>query len=262
MSRQAVISPSVAPVHKEPEFSSEMISQALMWEKVKIQETYENWHQIKMEDGYDGWIHSFYLHYSEPLAVEYTFVTDRYVPIYYEKDNESSIASLLSYGTYVPIADEIGDLLKIYLPDGNTGYMVSQKQVEERSRKVIIELAKSLLAVPYLWGGKSSFGYDCTGFVQMVLKTAGMYIQRDTSLQIKNKTLEKIQIDDAEPGDLLFFLENNRTNHVAFLIGEGKIIHCSGQVKVESIIEGEPGFSTQLNQYEKIVMSIDKLILN
>ena len=51
MSRQAVISPSVAPVHKEPEFSSEMISQALMWEKVKIQETYENWHQIKMEDG-------------------------------------------------------------------------------------------------------------------------------------------------------------------------------------------------------------------
>ena len=61
MSRQAVISPSVAPVHKEPEFSSEMISQALMWEKVKIKETYENWHQIKMEDGYDGWIHSFYL---------------------------------------------------------------------------------------------------------------------------------------------------------------------------------------------------------
>ncbi len=132
MSRQAVILPAVASVHKEPSFSSEMISQALMWENVKIQETYENWHQIKMEDGYDGWIHSFYLHYSEPLAVEYTFVTDRYVPIYYEKDNESSIASLLSYGTYVPIADKIGDSLKIYLPDGNTGYMVSQKHVQKR----------------------------------------------------------------------------------------------------------------------------------
>ena len=262
MSRQAVICPAVAPVHKEPVFSSEMISQALMWENVKIQENYQNWHQIKMEDGYDGWIHSFYLLYREPLSVEYTFVTDRYVPIYYEKDNESSIAFLLSYGTYVPIAEDFDDLVKIYLPDGNIGYIDHQKQVEKKSREVIIELATSLLAVPYLWGGKSSFGYDCTGFVQMVLKTAGIHIQRDTSLQIKNKELKKINIDDTEPGDLLFFLENNRTNHVAFLIGDGKIIHCSGEVKVESINEGEPGLSKQLNQYEKIAMSINKLILS
>ena len=260
MTRHAIISSSVAPVHKEPEFSSEMISQALMWENVKIKENYQNWHQIKMEDGYDGWIHSFYLHYREPLSVEYTFVTDRYVPIYYEKDNERSIAFLLSYGTYVPIADEVGDLLKIYLPDGNTGYMVYQKQVEKRSRKAIIELATLLLAVPYLWGGKSSFGYDCTGFVQMVLKTAGIHIQRDTSLQIKTVDLDKIHLDEAKPGDLIFFLENNRTNHVAFLFGDGKIIHCSGQVKIESIIKGETGFSAQLNQYEKIAMSIDRLI--
>jgi cell wall-associated NlpC family hydrolase len=96
----------------------------------------------------------------------------------------------------------------------------------------------------------------------MVLKTAGIRIQRDTSLQIKTKDLKKIHIDEAEPGDLLFFLENNSTNHIAFLLGDGNIIHCSGQVKIESIIEGEPGFSKQLNQYEKIAMSIDGLILS
>ncbi|SVE01952.1 uncharacterized protein METZ01_LOCUS454806, partial [marine metagenome] len=80
--------------------------------------------------------------------------------------------------------------------------------------------------------------------------------------QIKTKDLKKIHMDETEPGDLLFFLEKNRTNHVAFLLDEGKIIHCSGQVKIESIIEGEPGFSKQLNQYEKIAMSIEGLILS
>ena len=239
-----------------------MISQALMWETVKIQEAYENWYQIKMEDGYDGWIHSFYLQFRKSLNVEHTFVTDRSVPVFYEIDNLNSLATLLSYGTYVPIAEKTDDYLKIYLPDGKTGYIKPQKQVTKTSREIIIELATSLLAVPYLWGGKSSFGYDCSGFVQMALKTAGIRIQRDTSLQIKTKDLKKIYIDEAEPGDLLFFLENNRTNHVAFLLGGGKIIHCSGQVKIESIIEGEPGFNKQLNQYDKIAMSITGLLLS
>ena len=262
MNRQAVISPAVAPVYKEPVFCSEMISQALMWENVQIQETFENWYQIRMEDGYDGWIHSFYLHYCEPLAVEHTFVTDRAVPVLYEVDKLNSIAGLLSYGTYVPVLEKNDDFVKIHLPDGKSGYMKPQKQIIKASRSIIIKLATSLLTVPYLWGGKSSFGYDCSGFVQMVLKTAGIHVQRDTSLQIKTRDLEKIQIDQSKPGDLLFFLENNRTNHVAFLLGEGKIIHCSGQVKIEPIIEGEPGFSKQLNQYDKIAMSIDGLILS
>ncbi len=261
MNRQAVISPAVAPVHKEPMFCSEMISQALMWENVQIQETFENWYQIRMEDGYDGWIHSFYLEFRKSLKVEHTFVTDRSIPVFYEIDQINSLAALLSYGTYMPIDEKTDDYLKIYLPDGKIGYMKPQQQVEKTSREIIIELATSLLAVPYLWGGKSSFGYDCSGFVQMVLKTAGIRIQRDTSLQIKTKKLKKIHLDEAEPGDLLFFLENNRTNHVAFLLGGGKIIHCSGQVKIESIIKGEPGFSKQLNQYDKIAMSIDGLIL-
>ena len=262
MNHQAIISPAVASVHKEPMFSSEMISQTLMWEIVKIEETYNNWCKIRMEDGYDGWIHSFYLLDCVPREEEHTFITERYAPVFYKIDKLDSIATLLSYGTCVPVAEKTCNYVKIYLTDDKAGYIKPQKQVVKISRDAIIELATSLLAVPYLWGGKSSFGYDCSGFVQMVLKTAGIDIQRDTSLQIKTKKLEKIHIDEAEPGDLLFFLENNHTNHVAFLLGGGKIIHCSGQVKIEPIIEGEPGFSKQLSQYEKIAMSIDRLILS
>ena len=71
--------------------------------------------------------------------------------------------------------------------------MEPQKQVVQKCRETIIELAISLLGVPYLWGGRSSFGYDCSGFVQMVLKTAGIDIPRDTHRQVQTKEFEKIE---------------------------------------------------------------------
>ena len=260
MSRQAVISAAVAPVHKQPAFSSEMITQAMLWENIQIMATNDNWYKICMEDGYDGWIHSFYLQNRDPAPEEYIFVTKRAVPVFHEINKTSSIRALLSFGTYVPMEEHNGAFCKICLPDGRPAYIEFQEQVEVMSREAIIELAISLLGVPYLWGGKSSFGYDCSGFVQMVLKTTGINVQRDTSKQIETKDLKKIHIDVSEPGDLIFFAENNRINHVAFILGEGKIIHCSGQVKIESILEGEQGFSKHLSQYKKAVMSIGGII--
>ena len=125
---------------------------------------------------------------------------------------------------------------------------------------VFIFLIRKLIGIPYLWGGKSSFGYDCSGFVQMVLKTAGISIPRDTGLQIKANLLEKISITATQPGHLVFFSENNRTNHVAFIIGDGNIIHCSGEVRLESITEGEPGFNSTLAKYDHTYISIARMV--
>ena len=260
MKRQAVISSTVAPVYVEPVFSSEMVTQALIWENVQVLEIDGNWYQIRMEDMYDGWIHSFYLHHRDPAVDQYTFITKRAVPIFQEMDKMDTIIALLPFGAYVPRTDNTDDFSKIYLPDGKTAYMESQEQVVQKCRETIIKLAISLLGVPYLWGGRSSFGYDCSGFVQMVLKTAGIDIPRDTHRQVQTKKLEKIHIDNTEPGDLVFFAESSRINHVGFMIGEGKIIHCSGQVKIESIIEAEIGFSKHLSQYEIIAMSISRIV--
>ena len=169
--------------------------------------------------------------------------------------NKIDDIKLFNWGL-APILEIRDDFSKICLPNGKTGYIETQKQVLTKTRETIIELAISLLGVPYLWGGKSSFGYDCSGFVQMVLKTLGIDIERDTRKQIRRKKLERIRLDDSKPGDLLFFEENQSINHVAFIIGEGKIIHCSGQVKIESIIEGEPEFCKHFSQYKKTAMSI------
>ena len=103
MSHQAVIFPAVAPVHKEPSFSSEMISQALMWEKVKIQETSENWHQIKMEDGYEGWMHHFYLSKNQVNSQSSLTITNRCTPIRAQRGRDGQILTLLSFGTTIPI---------------------------------------------------------------------------------------------------------------------------------------------------------------
>jgi cell wall-associated NlpC family hydrolase len=94
----------------------------------------------------------------------------------------------------------------------------------------------------------------------MLLKIVGISIPRDTGLQIKTDWLEEIPFADTLPGDLIFFSKDNCINHVAFTTGDGKIIHCSGEVKLESIIEGEPGFNSKLAKLDHTFTSISKMV--
>ena len=113
MKNMAVIASAVAPVYLQPTFCSEMVTQALIWENVQIQENNEHWCQIFMEDMYDGWIHSFYLHHRDSAEEEYIFITKRVVPIFQDMNKIDSIITLLPFGAYVPRADKIGDLYPI-----------------------------------------------------------------------------------------------------------------------------------------------------
>ena len=94
----------------------------------------------------------------------------------------------------------------------------------------------------------------------MVLQAVGISIPRDTGLQIKTDWLEESSITDTQPGDLVFFSVDNQINHVAFTTGEGKIIHCSGEVKLESIIEGELGFNSKLAKRDHAFRSISRMV--
>ena len=260
MNQQAVIAVAVAPIHRDPNFSSEMITQSLMWENVYIRETKNNWHLIQTEDRYDGWIHAFYLSYCDVPISQNIVISRRIIPVFQDIEDLNSIISILSFGTSIPIASQSGRFSKISFPNGQNGYIENQKKMLDKSRNEIVKLSKILLGTPYLWGGRSSFGYDCSGFVQMVMKAIGISLQRDTKQQVLTAGLKEININDAKLGDLIFFSEKGCINHVAFNIGGGKIIHCSGQVKIESIKEGTPDFNKELSKFDITVMSIANFI--
>ena len=260
MSGTMVISTAVAPVHKEAGFTSEMVTQGLMFESVRILSEKDSWYNIKMEDEYEGWIHHFYLSETQANTRNSLLLTNRHTPIYAQWDRDDQIQALLSFATVVQLIEKTFEYCKIELINGEVGFIPAQGNRALKTRDAIVRLANSLLGVPYLWGGKSSFGYDCSGFVQMVLKSAGISIPRDTEFQIKADLLEEISITSTQPGDLVFFSEDNCINHVAFVIGDGKIIHCSGEVKLESIIEGEPGFNRTLANLDHTYTSIAKMV--
>ena len=152
-----------------------------------------------------------------------------------------------------------------YLFNRDEIYVVSEKLYDPNymqlgsykkfSNSNLINKSKEFLDIPYLWGGKSSLGFDCSGFVQTVFKAFNIDLPRDSSQQIKHQDLVEINYSKLEVGDLLFFSENKTVNHVAICIGNEQIIHSSGCVKIEKLKENK-------ELYQKLykVMSIRNLI--
>ena len=134
-------------------------------------------------------------------------------------------------------------------------FLFNDFKVYDFSVNKFIKYAKSFLNVPYLWGGKSSLGFDCSGLVQTIFKNFGIYLPRDSHEQIKYRGLFEIDYSDTEEGDLLFFSDKKVINHVAICIGNEEIIHSSGYVKIEKIRENR-------ELYKKIykIMSIRNII--
>ena len=128
------------------------------------------------------------------------------------------------------------------------------KSKKKFSPNTLIDTAKEFLGTPYLWGGKSHFGFDCSGFVQTIFFDFGIELPRDAYQQINYQGLVEINYSEVQVGDLLFFLDNKNVNHVAISIGNEEIIHSSGCVKIEKLKENK-------ELYQKLykVMSIRSL---
>ena len=136
----------------------------------------------------------------------------------------------------------------------DTSLIRESKSNKKFSDNNLIDTAKEFLDIPYLWGGKSRFGFDCSGFVQTVFFTFGIKLPRDSYQQMDYKGLVEIKYPKAQVGDLLFFFDNKHVNHVAISIGNEEIIHSSGYVKIEKLKENK-------ELYQKLykVMSIRSL---
>ncbi len=253
-----VIRLSVANVRSQPRHSAELSTQLFMGMPVQILEQKDDFYRIRTPSGYLGWTdlaalvlmdrQDFNQWLRQPKIIvqaPYARLTEKTDPASGQVSDavQNDVAVLLSQGDYFH---------HIMLPDGRKAYIGADKAVtlEEwhfiNSKlfdvKDMIQLAKTdYMGIPYLWGGTSIKGLDCSGFTKSLFHNFGILLPRDASQQFKIG--KDIPLDDnlkeLQPGDLLFFGSKNgdkvRITHVAFYTGNGRIIHATGEVKEESL---------------------------
>jgi len=252
---------SLIPVRKEPSERSEMVTQVLFGEHFEILEYLPGWCHIRMNyDGYQGWIDQKMI----------TLLTERQ----YQKIGKSVSAVTTDIFTPVPVSKEqfvmlvAGSSLPVWRPylkeftlDGDTYKMpgnVSSGKVKD-PRGLIIGQAIKYFNSPYLWGGRSPFGVDCSGLAQVIFKTAGIWLPRDASQQVHQGTMLSF-IEETKPGDLAFFDdEEGRIIHVGIIWKQGKIIHASGKVRIDNV-DQYGIFNVDTRRYSHRMRVIKKLI--
>jgi len=234
---------SVIPLRAEPNELSEMVSQVLFGETFEILEWVEKWARVTTTaDGYTGWIGR--LQFTMLGHLAYQQLKREFAPLTYGAVTQAwklADNSIL----YLPIASSLAFLEGNTCKIGNDKYEVIGPKGDVDN---FATTAKSFLNAPYLWGGRTHFGIDCSGFTQAVFKLHGVSLKRDAGLQVEQGAI----VDDlkhSKLGDLAFF--NNpegRTVHVGILLNKGQIIHASGKVKIDSIDENGI-FSEETKRY-------------
>ncbi len=248
---------SIVPLRFEPNDSSEMVSQVLFGEHFKVLEKRKKWSKIRLAfDNYEGWIdnnqfeeieevtHVNICKLTPTLSGELIdFATD-------EKHNFSTI----TIGSNLPFYNN-KDFFINSTPFHYDGTVLSK----QLPKSEIIEMAFKFLNAPYLWGGKTPFGIDCSGLTQMVYKLCGHTLLRDASQQATQGEVLSF-IEESEPGDLAFF-DNNEgiITHVGIIMKDNYIIHSHGKVRIDRI-DHSGIFNVDTQQHTHKLRVIKKII--
>ena len=194
---------------------SEIVSQLLYGESADIIEVKDNWTKIITHyDNYEAWMDT-----KQILPVSDEFVTSRKRNLVKE-----------------PFQSTMTESGKVLLSMGSEVNFETTAPTRGRDlSESIVNCAKEFLNVPYLWGGKSFFGIDCSGFTQIIYKIHGIKIPRDAYQQAEIGDALTF-LEEAKPGDLAFFEnKDGRIHHVGIILADQKIIHAHGKVRIDSL---------------------------
>lgn len=242
---------SVASLRTQGRHSAEMATQAIMGTPVKILEETREWYRVQTPDGYIAYVPSSSIviksdaQMSAWRKARRVIITVGQTTLFAASSDTTSIVSDLVLGNILEYRGTEGNWIKAVTPDGREGCVRSAEVADfdvwaqqDFDADVVINTAKSMMGSGYLWGGTSTKLTDCSGFTKVCYFSNGIILQRDASQQ----ALTGIHIaasdwkTKAQKGDLLFWgTQSGRVTHVGLYIADGEYIHCSGQVKYNSL---------------------------
>jgi hypothetical protein len=226
---------SIIPVRKEPSDRSEMVTQLLFGETFEITDTEKSWSKIKADyDRYAGWIDSKQVTILEEEEAMKLLETPLSV-------SQDLLQLVITGKQMIPVV--LGSSLpfyygkKFFINGKEYLYDGSVKTITGQESSIITENAFMYINAPYLWGGRSPLGLDCSGFTQMVFKLSGIKLLRDAAEQAgQGKRI--LSMEESREGDLAFFKnEEKRIVHVGIVLSNHRIIHSSGKVRIDKLDE-------------------------
>lgn len=269
----AVVRNSVANIRSEPRHSAELSTQAIMGTPLNVLKKDGGWYLVQTPDKYLSWVDdggielmdsSEFEKWSNAEKVVFTGLTG----FVYETNSQKVPVTDLAAGNILQVLKTTNNGYQVQLPDGREGFLSDENTntltewiaSHNADSDKLIATAKSMMGAPYLWGGTSTKGMDCSGFTKTIYFMSGQIIPRDASQQVH----EGILVDDAknwdqlEKGDLLFFgrpatdTSKERVVHVGMWIGNDQFIHSSGRVRISSVDPDHPLYDEfNVNRYLK-----------
>jgi hypothetical protein len=248
---------SIVPIRAEASDSSEMTSQVLFGEHFSILESDKNWSKVQLAfDAYEGYIDNKQF---EEIAEDVFHKLSAKEPVYSGEIIDFISSSANDYTT-IPL----GSRLPFYVD--NQFYINTIKYKYEGAlftgkllKNEIIQKAFTYLNTPFLWGGKTPFGIDCSGFTQMVYKLCGYQLLRDVKQQSSQGEVLSF-IEESEPGDLAFFdNEEGEIIHVGIILNDYHIIHAHGKVRIDTL-DHSGIFNADIQKHTHQLRVIKKII--
>ena len=246
----AVVLQPVVNMYASPSADTEVVSQARYGANVEVIEQKGQWARIRTADEYTGWILAAAMRRGRPYAVQgrVAEVQCLFAHLYRETDVTKHAPVLtVPFETKLEVVAEPARprrWLQVRLPDDRTAWVQRGDiafDVKPLTIAQTLEFSKRFLGLPYTWGGTSSFGYDCSGLVQMLCRRRGVTVPRDARLQVAWSGMTPVARKDLAPGDMLYFGSEKKITHTGYYLGDGKFInattHVTPTVRIDDLNE-------------------------
>ena len=248
----ALVKLSIATLRTEPKHSAEIATQGIMGAPVKVLQKCDDWYRVQMADDYIAYVPESSLAFKTEAQMKTWRKAKRLIVTAYDSRlvtvpmGDETVSDLVM-GNILEYKAAQGKWLKVATPDGRVGWVdaadvadLAQWSQQGFSAAQIEKTARRMMGSGYLWGGTSTKVTDCSGLSKVCYLSNGIILQRDASQQALTGKIMKRGTDwrQYETGDLLFFgnEKTGRVTHVGIYLRDGKYIHCSGQVKINSLI--------------------------